>query len=161
MEENIFAPTSRFADFNRRTLLGVVLTGIVTGVLSVVFAKVLNQFIISPALCRSATEAACTSSEVTAFHIAGVIAAVIAVVMLVNLSVYRPLLVAIAATISAWGIYGNTLPDLTWPWAMAVAVLFNIGVYLTFSWLLRIYNLIIALVIALILCGAVLFVSYL
>lgn len=161
MDSKTLNPTTRFADFSRRTLLGTFLTGVIVGVLGTVLGKLLDQFIISPALCRSASEAVCNTSEVTSFHVAGVIAAIVAVVMLVNLSVYRPLLVAIAATIGTWGIYGGILTTLNWPWALALLVVVNVLAYLAFSWMLRIYNLPIALLLTALVVVAMLSLSYL
>lgn len=145
-----------FADFNRRTLLGILFTGLVTAVITVLAAFLLNDFIISPALCRGAGETACSASSSVSFHISSIIAAIVAVALLVNLSVYRPLLVVLAVVIGSWGIYNAPLPfiHVAWFWQLGILLLINSVALLAFSWILRIYNLTLALIATVVLMGA-------
>lgn len=161
MNDNPFPAPSLFADLSRRALFGTIITGVVAGALSVILTKVFDKFIIEPALCNSAAETVCANSDAIAFHIAGILTAILAVIMLVNVSVYRPLLVAIAVTVSTWGIYESILSQLAWGWAIGVAAIIYLLAYLTFAWILRIYQLVIALLLTAILAGTLLFLSYL
>lgn len=145
-----------FADLNRRTIFGILLTGLVMAVLTVVIAKVLNHFIISPALCRGASEAVCANGASISFHVSSIVAAIVAVAMLVNVAVYRPLLVVLAVIISSWGLFNAPLPfvALPWYWQIVVLVLLNGLALLAFSWILRTYNLIVALVLTVLVSAA-------
>jgi hypothetical protein len=110
METEATTPSSPFTDFTRRTFLGVIFTALVTAILTLLIAKALSHFVISPALCRGASQAVCQSSTEISFHIASLIAAIVGVAMLVNLSVYRPLLVMVAVVMGSWEVYATTSP---------------------------------------------------
>lgn len=144
MENEYTTTGSPFAEFNRRTFLGIVLIAAISSLITVTVAKLLNQFVIAPALCGSAAEATCSNSISVSFHIASLIAAIAAVAMLVNLSVYRPLLVVIAAMIGSWGMYNQPFPLVNLPWYLQIAMIFfvNAVAFLTFAWILRAYNLV-------------------
>lgn len=145
MEDELLMLDSPFANFTRRTFLGVLLTAIVVGLITLVLTLAIDKVVLQPALCGSEATSCAQSSEI-AFHVASVIAAIVAVVMLVQASVYRPLLVGIAATISLWGIYGAYVEKVAWPLQLLILVILNILAYFAFAWILRTYNFIIALV---------------
>lgn len=145
MEDQLLQLDSPFANFTRRTFLGVLLTAIVVGIITLVLTLAIDRVVLQPALCGADTSS-CSQSSQIAFHVASVIATIVAVVMLVQASVYRPLLVAIAATISLWSVYGAYLDKAAWPIQLLALVVLNILAYFAFTWILRTYNFVIALV---------------
>ena len=146
-----YPTTTPFAEFNRRTFFGILLIAGISALITLLLAKGLNQFIVAPALCEKALQASCTSSASVSFHISSLIASIAAVAMMVNLSVYRPLLVVIATLIGTWGMYNLPFPLIGSPWYWQLAVIFfiNAVAYLTFAWILRAYNLIAGLALTL------------
>ncbi len=120
--------------------------------------QLLEQFVISPALCRGGDQLTCANSNVVSLHVAAIIAGVIGVALLARLSIYRPLLVVIAATVGLWQLSALSL-DLSWYWGVVALAIATMLAYLAFSWILRIYNLIIAVILTAILTGAMLFVG--
>lgn len=162
MENETAQPLSPFAEFNRRTFLGIILTGAVSALITVGAALLLNRFVIAPALCSGASET-CASSIPVSFHIASLIAAIVAVAMLVNLAVYRPLLVMIAVLIGSWGMYTLSFPlvNLPWLWQIGIIFLVNSLSVLVFAWVLRAYNLAAGLILTLLIAGAMVAIIYL
>lgn len=160
VDEPISQETSPFADLSLRSLLGVVATGAATGALIFIFGNLLDSYIIGPALCRGASSSACINSEIISFHIASIISALVGVVMLINSAVFRPLLVALAVVISTWQIHSVAL-SLSWYWLLVLSLVVNILMYVTFTWLLRIYNLALALGLTVGLVAILLLVSHL
>lgn len=148
-----------FSDFNRQTAIGIIGIGITTALLTYGLAMLLNNFVISPALCRSTSEAICSQSSAYSYHIAAVIAAIIAVVGLVKLFVFRPLFVVLALLIGSWPLYNSFLPNLSWPWAIGCLIFVNVFGYLAFSWMLRSYTFIISLISTLLITIALFIVS--
>lgn len=150
MNEDYLYADAPFAHFTRRTFLGVLLTAIVTGIVTLILTLAIEKVVLQPALC-SGDAAMCSQSGVIAFHIASVISAIIAVVMLVQASVFRPLLIVLAVTISLWNIYSAFLYDAPWVLQLLILVLLNILAYFAFSWILRMYNFTIALIASIVL----------
>lgn len=143
MEES--STTNYFTSISRRSIIGIILTGLVTAVIIFLLGNLLNSYLINPMLCRGETTSACLNSELTSFHIASAISAVIGVILLINASVYRPLLVAIAVAIATWNIYPAIL-SFEWYYSLLALVLLQPLAYLVFAWFLRIYSFVIALV---------------
>ena len=159
MENDILFLDSPFARFSRRTFLGILLTSVVAGIITLLLTLSINKVVLQPALCTASEVATCTQSLQVSFHIASVISAIVAVVMLVQASIYRPLLVAAAVTISFWNIYSEYLALAPWPLQLLTLVLLNVLGYFAFAWLLRTYNLVAALVSTLALIVVVLLVT--
>lgn len=152
MENDYLIPPSQLADFNRRTFFGIILIAGIATLITVIVGNLLNQFVVAPALCGSAGAAVCSNSTSVSFHIASLVAAVASVALLVNLSVYRPLLVVIALMVGTWAMYNLPFPliQLVWFWQLGVIFLVNALSLLTFTWILRVYNLAPSIVLTLI-----------
>lgn len=146
MENN----STQYSDFTARTAGGIVALSIISGLLTFGLAKLLDQFIFHPALCKSASITVCNESLNYAYHLAAIFVGIIGVVWLVRLFVYRPLLVVIALIIGTWPLFDSFFPVLSWPWAIVALILVYLLGYFAFTWILRAYNLIIALVLTLI-----------
>lgn len=159
MENDILLLDSPFARFSRRTFLGILLTSVVAGIITLLLTLAINKVVLQPALCTPSEVTTCTQSLQVSFHIASFISAIVAVVMLVQASIYRPLLVAAAVTVSFWNIYSAFLASAPWPLQLLTLVLLNILGYFAFAWLLRTYNLIVALASTVALVALVLLVT--
>lgn len=146
MENDILFTDSPFANFSRRTFLGVLLTAIIAAILTLILTIAIDKVVLQPAMCIGSDTATCTQSSQVAFHIASIISAIVAVVLLVQASVYRPLLIGIAVTASLWNIYGAFLGVTQWPIQLLLLILINSLAYFAFTWILRTYNMTIALI---------------
>ncbi len=146
MDSDLLQLDSPFAHFTRRTFLGVVLTAIIAGIITLLLSVAIDKVVLQPAMCNGSDIATCGQSSQLSYHIASIIAAIIAVVMLVQASVYRPLLVGVAVTASLWNIYTAFLDKTAWPMQLLLLTIISVLAYLAFSWILRAYNLVIALV---------------
>ncbi len=156
MDNDYAFPSSQFADFNRRTFFGIVLIAVVSALVTVIVGRLLNQFIVAPGLCGSAGAATCNNSLSVSFHISSLIAAVGSVAMLVNLSVYRPLLVVIALMIGTWGMYNLPFPlvESPWFWQLGMVFFVNTCALLAFAWILRAYNTVLGFILTLLITAA-------
>lgn len=160
MDSDLESSQPRFAEFNRRSFFGIIFVGIVSAALTVIIGRLLDTFVLSPLFCGSGgNHIICSNSGVIALHIGAVLSAIGAVVALVRLAVYRPLLIALAVTIGLWKLSLLSLA-LPWAWALLSLAVANTLSYLAFSWIVRVYNLIVALVLTLIVVAGMLVIAY-
>ncbi|HUO62002.1 MAG TPA: hypothetical protein VMT96_00940 [Candidatus Bathyarchaeia archaeon] len=120
-------------DVPQQTVVRTVLAGAVLGIVGWVLSVAIKNMVLVPVFCGSG---ACTDAPNTAANIASVIVALAGVLVLVRLSVYRPLLIVLAVLISLWGIGGWTA-HLSWYEALAWWAVLYALCYLTYSWLVR------------------------
>lgn len=127
--------------------LRVGLIGAALGVLVVVLSGLVERYIVDPLLCRGDALESCMQSGVLAANIAAVVVAMIGCVVLIRLTVHRPLAVVIAGLVTLWGvaalIQGLRLAEM-FAW---MAVLYALA-YLLFANIFRIRSLIVAVVAA-------------
>lgn len=124
----------------------VALTGAVIGIAVWGLAILLERFVLKSIFCGDPSAAACTDIATYAGNIAAVIMAIIGVVVLVRLSVFRPLLIVLGAAISLWGLAAwlsglSMLEQLCW------SVLLYALLYSLYAWIARIRNAIVVLVV--------------
>lgn len=121
-----------------RSLLLTALTGFFVGVGIWLLTIALQQWVINPLFCRSDDlSSACSNGFMAAFIFAQLVLHMTGLFVLVNLGVYRPLLVIIAAITALYGI-DKWLVDLVWYEAAAwYGFVFAIG-YVFFAWLARV-----------------------
>lgn len=124
----------------RRAIVGSALVGALTGALTWVFNLLLQRFFIDPVFCRSADNfSICANGGTYAFNSALIILSIIAVVALVRVGGYRPLLVVIAAVATLWS--ANTWLGVNSWWEATLWMSFlSMLTYLVHSWLARIIN---------------------
>lgn len=139
------------ADMPLRTVISVALWGAAVGALGVVLSLLLNGVVIEPLFCQQLdVEVACAQSGSISFNSATVAMAIMGLVGLIKLSVFRPLLVAIAAAASLWGAHmwlggAHWLEALLWMTGLyAVA-------YSLFAQVVRIQQFVVALLILVVL----------
>lgn len=151
MNDDYLLTDTPFAHFTRRTFLGVLLTAVVASILTFILTLAIDKVVLQPAICRADGIATCAQSAELSYHIASIIAGIVALVLLVQASVYRPLLVVLAVTISMWGIFGAFLGQAPWPLQLLGLLVLTTLAYFAFTWLLRTYNFVIALISSLVL----------
>jgi hypothetical protein len=94
-----------------------------------------QNFFIANVFCRSADDfAVCANGGTVAWSVAFVIVGVVSVFALVRSSVYRPLLVVLAAFVALWGI-APWLAPLAWYWAAVWNIVLFALAYALFAWL--------------------------
>lgn len=117
-------------------VMQVVLLGIALGAVAWVLGVLVEHIIVRPLFCGDPSNAICTNSVDISNNIAAIIVAFAGLMGLVRLSVYRPLLIALAVLVSLWGM-GSWVSGLQWFEAIAwFVVLYTLG-YVTFAWLVR------------------------
>lgn len=127
---------SQLIDVRPNTIIQVVLLGIILGALTWLLTLLLERFAMTPLLCNPSSNAMCGSAGTLAGNIALVLTAIGALLGLVRLGVYRPLLVVIAASIVLWGLSG-WMGGLLWYETLAWTVALYAVVYTAFAWLVR------------------------
>lgn len=122
----------------RLTVIGSAIVGLVAGALTWGLSLVLQRYFVEPVFCHSVDSfGVCANGGTIGFNIALLIVAVAAVVALVRVEGYRPLLVAIAAIATLWS--ANTwLGVHTWWEATLWMSLLSMIAYLVYSWIARI-----------------------
>lgn len=139
-----------YIGMTRREFIGVVVTGLVVGAAVAALYMLLNKFVFGAVLCRAQSTGDCSQAPNYAMIVALLIAAIGGVANLARMRVYRPLLTGIATTIAFWGI-NKVVGGLAWYWILIdLAVLFALA-YVAFTWVARIRNFILALVITVVL----------
>lgn len=131
----IATSNEQLIDVRPNTMVQVALLGVILGAASWLLTMLIDRLVTGALLCGDQGPI-CQSSTVVAGNIAIVLAAVGGLLGLVRLSVYRPLLVVIAAAIVLWGLAGFTY-GMQWYEAMAWTVMLSAITYVTFVWLVR------------------------
>jgi len=121
-------------------LIRVGILGLAVGVLIPALGWLLQKFLIAPIFCKEATTlAVCTPGDLTTYYIATVVLSVVAVALMANWQVFRPLLVAVAAASALWGFQryvGDTVSHAGVEYYISSAVLYAVA-FLLFYWTLR------------------------
>lgn len=121
------------ADFLR-----VVIVGACAGILLWVLGIVLDHYVVTPLLCRDGVDAAlCVSAPDYAWYGAAIIAAAAALLALVRLFVFRPLLVVLGAVVATWRLWALVAPLPSLAQVAVLALLFAL-IYGLFSWIARV-----------------------
>lgn len=128
-----------------RTIVSVVVTGLLLGVFAYLLTVLLDRAVLTPIFCQDQDSfGVCANTERIAANIATVFAAVAGMFALLQLGVYRPLLIAAAATVILWGstawVQTNWVEELIWSIGLYAII------YTALVWLSRIRNFAIALV---------------
>jgi hypothetical protein len=131
-----------------RTWAYIIGIGAAVGLAYWVLTILLGRYIVEPLACRDvATAAACVDSTGLAGKIASVIMATISLLTMIRVSLFRPLLIVIAAAVLLWDLSVWTT-GLFWVEALAWSVLLYALSYALFGWIARRFSLIFAIIIA-------------
>lgn len=136
--------------FTPRLLISALLIGALTGVAGWLINVFLQQYFIDPVFCTSGDSSAiCSNGGMIAWGLAHVLAVGASVIAMVGAAIYRPLLVAIAALATTWGIH-SWLGGMEWwsatLWQMAI---FGLA-YATYAWVARTIQFWLAVVVTLV-----------
>jgi hypothetical protein len=145
-ETPVSGPSSFMVEANARMFAGIVFWGAIVGALVMGLQVLLRQFLIEPVLCHSVDAfSMCANGGSIALNSATVLIAIVGTVGLLKMSVYRPLLITLAAAASMWG--ANTwLGGFTWYEMTVWLVVLYAAAYGAYAWILRVYNFPVALV---------------
>lgn len=119
-----------------QTLIQVALLGAALGLVSWLLTILVRQIIFVPLFCGDPANAACVGATGSAGVLALIITGIVGLLGLVRLGVYRPLLVALAAAVSLWGM-ATWLGNLQWFEAIAWSVVLYALIYVVYAWLVR------------------------
>lgn len=121
----------------RRSLIATTLSGLAVGIVGWLLSIGLQRFFIEPVFCRNADAfATCAQGGTVAWIVALVIASAVGLVVLVRTSVFRPLLVVLAAIITLWGVSTWLGPLVWWQALLWHGLLFALA-YALYGWLAR------------------------
>lgn len=123
-------------ELRMQQLIQIALLGVVLGLATWILTLLVRQVVLVPLFCGDPAAGLCVNATDTAGNIASIVSGIAALLGLVRLSVYRPLLIALAVTISLWG-FGSWVAQLLWFESIAWAVLLHTAAYVLFSWLVR------------------------
>lgn len=147
-----------YAPYTLAVILVTVLAGVITAVVTVLLGKLLSHYLIGPALCSSGSASSCSASAATSLHIAAVIATIAGVGILIRGGIYRPLLVGVSSLIATWPLH-TSIAAVNWGTAILILLAITTTSYLVFSWVLRLYNFIVAAILLLLITLAALFIT--
>lgn len=116
-------------------LIQIAVLGAIVGVVTWLLSLFIGQLVLTPAMCSDNGGAGCAAVGVGS-AIATVLGGLVGLMGLVRLSVYRPLLIVLAALVSLWGL-GSWVNGLAWFEAMSWSVLLYGFAYTAFAWLVR------------------------
>ncbi len=139
--EESLQKSQRLIDMDWAQLGKVAFIGAIVGALTWAVAILLQNVVIEPLLCRSAGNAVvCHNTAGIALNASAILMGVIGTTALVRLSIYRPLIIVIASIITLWSAQA-WLGDLSWFASVGWLALFYALVYALYAWVVRIYNL--------------------
>ena len=143
--------SSPLTDMGAKQLLQIGLTGLVVGALVWGLTFVFDTYVFKALLCQGAATAKCATTANYAEITATIIAAGVGLFSLAKIGVFRPLLIALAATASLWGIIATA--TLLFPWqgvGLACILLYVLG-YSACAWVARIKTFWVAAILLLVL----------
>lgn len=123
--------------FTPRILISSLLIGAATGAVGWLVTLFLQHYFIDPVFCASGDSSSiCSNGSMIAWTLAHVLVVGASVVAMVGAAIYRPLLVAIAAFATVWGIQA-WLGELEW-WNATLwqALIFALA-YAVYAWIAR------------------------
>jgi hypothetical protein len=138
-ETYVNQPRPKFAEMTVRTVVQILILGAVLGLIAWVVSALVSNYVIAPLFCKAdgGNFSVCAQGGLLASNIASLLVGTLAVVALLRLGVFRPLLISLAVIISLWGI-GPWMGALPWYESLAWTALLYAVEYLAFSWIARI-----------------------
>lgn len=115
----------------------IAIIGAALGALYVVLAGIIRMWIVEPLFCgQNLNVSACINASDSAGNIANLLVFGAGLFALIRLGVLRPLLVALAAAVSVWGL-GGWLDGVGWVETLVWTMLAFSVSYVTYAWLSR------------------------
>jgi len=120
-----------------RLLVSALLIGALTGAAGWLINLFLQNYFIEPVFCASdVSSTICSNGSTIAWTLAHILAVGASVVAMVGAMIYRPLLVAIAAFVTVWGL-NSWLGGLEWWSATLWQMLIFALAYGAYAWIAR------------------------
>jgi len=141
------APASPQLLITPRDALRIVAAGALVGLVTIALYYLLDRYIFTPTLCGEAAAAVgrCENKAQFSGGMAMVLGALSGLLAMVQLRVFRPLLVVLLVTVGLWNVMGM-IATLPWLGALlASALLFGLA-YAAFAWLAQLRNFVVAVV---------------
>ena len=143
--------TTRITNHTTRAWVYIIGVGAAVGLAYWVMTILLGRYIVEPLACREvATAATCVGAFGLAGKIASVILATIALLVMIRVSLFRPIIIAVAAAVLLWDLSVWTT-GLFWAEALAWSVVLYALSYALFGWIARQFSVIVAIIIAVVL----------
>lgn len=137
-----------------RDLFGVLVLGGVVGLLIWGLGLALNRYVFDVFLCQNGPGGQCVHARDYAAGAAIIAGSVLALIGLMRLRVYRPLLIVLATAISLWGVV-----QLAWGmeryWGALVVLAMYLLAYGLYAWVARLRQFWITLAVTVVLVAAV------
>jgi hypothetical protein len=130
-----------------RDFMWILLFGAVGGLVVWGLTYLLDVYVFEAILCKGGVTAQCSLAPRYGAVTASLVAAILVLLGLIRLGVYRPLLVVLAVTISLWGLT-EFLWGVTWYVTALCTVLLYALAYGVFAWLARIRMFAVALILS-------------
>lgn len=144
---------TRFVGMATGELIKILLLGIAVGLATWGLTYILDTYVYHALLCKG-NALSCNSSSFYASLSATILIALGALLVLIRMHIYRPLLIVLAATISLWGVV-TMIGGLQWYWVAIMMALLYALAYGLFAWISRIRYLWLMLLLTVILIVAV------
>lgn len=144
------APTPlAYVPTNRNEVIKVTALGVIVGILVPALSTLIANYFIEPVFCHGGDSfSVCASGGVIANHIAAVMLAVVVFIVLTQWTVYRALVLVLAATLAMWGLkkYADPLTSGSWiEYYLFSGLLYGLA-YSLFYWLLRLRNFVVSII---------------
>lgn len=131
-----------------KKVLFTALIGAIVGAVAWGGGFLISRFIIEPVFCATPDSAAiCQIRDTTSFNVALVVATFAGLLIMIRARVYRPLLIAIAAAISVWGLVSFVAQDI-WVVRLLSIVLITSLAYAFYGLVAQLRSFIAAMIIA-------------
>lgn len=143
--QNVAAPDldeRPFYAVERTEVTRVVILGVLLGVLTPLLGMLISNYFIAPIFCRADNFSLCATGGIIGYNSALVILSLLAVALLNNWGIFRPLIVALGVAVSLWGFkeYVDPLTSGNWVEFYVFSAFLFAVVYVLFYWLMRLRN---------------------
>ncbi|HMI08945.1 MAG TPA: hypothetical protein VK497_00925 [Candidatus Saccharimonadales bacterium] len=128
---------STFTSMAMRDFIWVLLLGAGAGLLVWGLSYLLDVYVFQAIFCKGDVTVQCSAAPQYGAATASIVTAILMLLGLVRLGVYRPLLVVLAVTISLWGLT-EFLLDATWYVSALWTILLYALAYAVFTWISRV-----------------------
>lgn len=134
-------PSAFYVPTTKNEVLQVCLFGMAGGLLIPLLGMFISSVIIGNFFC-TAESSVCASKDIISDHISAILIGLAAFAALMNLNVYRALLLVFCSTVATWGFvkYAQPILENSRLEYFLLSALLYILAFLTFYWLLRIKN---------------------
>ena len=122
--------------------------GLIVGLAYWVTTVLLTRYVVEPLACRDiATAASCVGAIGIAGKIATVLLATLSLLVMIRVSLFRPIIIAVATAVVLWNLSVYTT-GLFWAEALAWSIVLYGLSYALFGWIARQMNLVLAIIVA-------------